>query len=69
MYHRFLERDTVLLVEEYGVTRYKKFEQSLQILRNLNRFYPRCSNLLNYKHSNALGLQSRTRADFEGFFF
>jgi len=32
-----LERDTVLLVEEYGVTRYKKFEQSLQILRNLNR--------------------------------
>ena len=29
-----LERDTVLLVEEYGVTRYKKFEQSLQILRN-----------------------------------
>ena len=32
-----LERDAVLLVEEYGVTRYKKFEQSLQILRNLNR--------------------------------
>ena len=29
--------ENVLFVEEYGVTRYKKFEESLQEVRNLNR--------------------------------
>ena len=32
-----LATDNVLFVEEYGVTRYKKFEESLQMVRNLNR--------------------------------
>jgi hypothetical protein len=32
-----LATDNILFVEEYGVTRYKKFEESLQIVRNLNR--------------------------------
>lgn len=30
--------ENVLFVEEYGVTRYKKFEESMQEVRNMNRF-------------------------------
>ena len=32
-----LATNNILFVEEYGVTRYKKFEESLQMVRNLNR--------------------------------
>ena len=32
-----LSFENVLFVEEYGVTRYKKFEESMQEVRNLNR--------------------------------
>ena len=32
-----LATNNVLFVEEYGVTHYKKFEESLQMVRNLNR--------------------------------
>lgn len=32
-----LATETVLFVEEYGITRYKKFEESIQAVRNLNR--------------------------------
>ena len=31
--------DNILFVEEYGVTRYKKFEESMQEVRNLNRSF------------------------------
>ena len=32
-----LSSDSVLFVEEYGVTRYKKFEELLQVTQNLNK--------------------------------
>lgn len=32
-----LAADSMLLVEEYGVTRYKNFEETLQIVQNLNK--------------------------------
>lgn len=32
-----LASDSVLFVEEYGVTRYKKFEEMLQVTQNLNK--------------------------------
>lgn len=32
-----LVADSVLFVEEYGVTRYKNFEETLQVVRNLNK--------------------------------
>ena len=32
-----LETKNILFVEEYGVTRFKKFEESLQAMRNLDR--------------------------------
>lgn len=32
-----LSADSVLFVEEYGVTRYKNFEETLQVVQNLNK--------------------------------
>ena len=32
-----LVADSVLFVEEYGVTRYKNFEETLQVVQNLNK--------------------------------
>lgn len=32
-----LVADSVLFVEEYGITRYKNFEETLQVVRNLNK--------------------------------
>ena len=29
--------DSVLFVEEYGITRYKDFEETLQVIQNLNK--------------------------------
>lgn len=32
-----LDSDNILFVEEYGITRYKNFEENLQIIKNLNK--------------------------------
>ena len=32
-----LSTDSVLFIEEYGVTRYKNFEEILQVIQNLNK--------------------------------
>ena len=32
-----LDSDNILFVEEYGITRYKNFEENLQVIKNLNK--------------------------------
>lgn len=32
-----LDSDNILFVEEYGITRYKNFEEQLQVIKNLNK--------------------------------
>ena len=32
-----LDSDSILFIEEYGITRYKNFEESLQVIKNLNK--------------------------------
>ena len=32
-----LESDNILFIEEYGITKYKNFEESLQVIKNLNK--------------------------------
>ena len=32
-----LNSDNILFVEEYGITRYKNFEENLQVIKNLNK--------------------------------
>ena len=32
-----LDSDNILFVEEYGITRYKNFEENLQVVKNLNK--------------------------------
>lgn len=32
-----LKADNILFIEEYGITRYKKFEENLQVVKNLNK--------------------------------
>ena len=32
-----LESDNILFIEEYGITKYKNFEENLQVIKNLNK--------------------------------
>lgn len=32
-----LESDNILFIEEYGITKYKNFEESIQVIKNLNK--------------------------------
>lgn len=61
MCHQLLE-DTVLLVEEYGVTRYKVLIR--MPIRNLNRSI---LSALNYKHSDVSGLEVGQEVWYEAF--